>query len=201
MIKTLVSWCLTMNLSYPGSLKAHQLGLFNLEKSRGDLIVAFQYLTRAYKQEGDRLFTQADSNRTRGNGFKLNKWRFRLEVRKKLFAQREVKHWKRLPREAVVPHPWMHSWPGWMGPGATWSGWWQPCPWAVWAHRRCVGFKDHSNPNHSVILWSNLPTCKAGDYCNQQRIHFAMKTLIWSCELFSRHHQHADQTSGSSMEG
>jgi len=33
--------------------------------------VIFQYLKGGYKQEGDWLFTQVDSDRTRGNGYKL----------------------------------------------------------------------------------------------------------------------------------
>jgi len=33
----------------------------------GDLIVAFQYLKRTYKQEEDQHFTWSDSDRTRGN--------------------------------------------------------------------------------------------------------------------------------------
>ena len=54
------------HLSYEGRLR--ELGLFSLEKKRlqGDLIVAFQCLKGAYKEEGERLFVRVDGDRTRG---------------------------------------------------------------------------------------------------------------------------------------
>ena len=59
--------------------RVKELGLFSLEKRRlqGDVVVAFQYLKRANKHEGNQLFTRVDSDKTRGNSFKLKEGRFR----------------------------------------------------------------------------------------------------------------------------
>lgn len=63
------------------------MGLFGLEKRRlqEGFIAAFQNLEEVYKNDGDNLFIKACCDRTKGNGFRLNTGRFRLDRRKNFF--------------------------------------------------------------------------------------------------------------------
>ncbi|GAB0175492.1 hypothetical protein GRJ2_000014400 [Grus japonensis] len=89
------------HLCYEDRLR--ELGLFSLEKRRlqGDLIAVSQY------QKGPTGKLERDCLQGHGvigvgnNGIKLKEGRFRLDVRKKFFPVRAVRHWHRFPREAV----------------------------------------------------------------------------------------------------
>jgi len=52
----------------------------------------FEYLKGAYRKAEEGLFIRAGSNRTKGNGFKLKEARFRLDIRKKFFTVRVMRH-------------------------------------------------------------------------------------------------------------
>ena len=61
----------------------------------------YQYLKGAYRKPREELFRRAGNDRMRGNGFKLEEGRFRLGFREEFFTLRLVRHWNRLPSEAV----------------------------------------------------------------------------------------------------
>ena len=68
----------------------------------GDLRAAFsRSLKGTYRKAGEGLFIRAGRDRMKRNVFKLEEGRFRLDIRKQLFAVRVVRHWNRLPSEVV----------------------------------------------------------------------------------------------------
>ena len=92
--------CLFENNTKP----LEELGPLNLKKRRlqRDLREAYQYLKgKKGKTEGNGLFSRVSGNITRGTGFKLRESRFRLDIRKKSFTVRLVRHWKRLSSDVV----------------------------------------------------------------------------------------------------
>ena len=60
-------------------------------------------------KEGDRLFSRACGDKTKGNGFKLKERRFRLDIRKTFFTIRVMRHWKRVLRDVMEAHSLGHS--------------------------------------------------------------------------------------------
>jgi len=55
----------------------------------------------ACRKAREGFFRRVRNNRTRRNGFKLEEGRFRLDVRKKFFTVRGVRHWSMLIRETA----------------------------------------------------------------------------------------------------
>jgi len=140
------------HLPYEDRLR--DLGLCSLEKRRmwGELSVACQYLRGAIRKKGADPIA-GSAVKWQLESFKLEEGRFRLDIRKKFFSLRVMRHWHRLPREEVDALSLETLKVRLDGALSTWLSCRCPCSllegWIRWLLR------IPSNSNNSMILWSS----------------------------------------------
>ena len=89
------------NLEYKERLKT--LGLHSLERRRlrGDMIEEYKWVNGINKRDINDVLKLNQDQRTRTNGFKLEKSRFKKDIGKYWFGNRVVDMWNRLPSNVV----------------------------------------------------------------------------------------------------
>ena len=73
----------------------------NIEVIEIVFLIIFSIIKGGCLEEGARLLSMVPSDRTWGNGHKLQHRKFQLNMRKNFFTLRVTEHWDRLSREVV----------------------------------------------------------------------------------------------------
>ena len=130
---------------------------------------------------GTGIFRRTCCDRTRSNGFKLRKGRFRQ------IQGSEFLHWgwwntgTGFPVRWWMPWPWKYSRSGWTGLWATWSSWRCPCLlngfWTSWP------LKVASSPSHSMICW--VPCLWLSELDGELATRYSRIVFCWKYSLRS----------------
>lgn len=65
-------------------------------------MAVYTFLKEGSGGGGAHLLSLVISDRTQGNGMKLQQGKFRLDIRKRFFTERVIGHRNRLPKEVVA---------------------------------------------------------------------------------------------------
>ena len=89
------------NLPYKDRLKELNLHSLQRRRLRGDLIEVFKWIKGINKGDLYEVLIPKNDTRTRGNGYKLDKFRFRKDIGKNWFTNRVVDQWNKLSKYVV----------------------------------------------------------------------------------------------------
>ena len=89
------------NLPYKDRLKRLNLHSLERRRARGDMIEVFKWVKGINKGNIDQVIEINSRDRTRGNGYKLEKRRFRTNIGKYWFTNRVVNEWNSQGRHVV----------------------------------------------------------------------------------------------------
>ena len=93
--------CGIRNLSYEERLKRLNLHSLERRRVRGDLIEVYKWVKGFNKGDLSKVLIVNEQSRTRSNGFKLDKFRFKKEIGRNWFTNRVVDEWNRLSEHVV----------------------------------------------------------------------------------------------------
>jgi len=88
-------------LSYPERLKTLGITTLETQRLRDDLIEVLKIVKGLVNIDGKIFYQETPLGNLRGHSEKLQKSKFRLDVRKFSFSQRVVNHWNALKQHAV----------------------------------------------------------------------------------------------------